>query len=219
MTRFTLIHPSRGRPHRAFNAMLKWVANCSSPVQYILSLDRDDSARPEYYTRYLKMPTHIEGKIIENDNRNLVDAIHKAIPLITGDCIISISDDFDCPAGWDTHLEKIIAGKESYAIRVQNTIVKARDQIITLPILSKSVIDRLGYIYYPEYTGMFADNDLYEVCERLGVVISSFIVFPHNHWVNKKATRDATYNRHNTTASWNHGKNLLTERRKRNFDL
>lgn len=219
MINYTLVHPSRGRPRQAFDAMSKWVKNCTSNVQYILSLDKDDPARPMYYTLFLRMPTNINARIIENENKNLVDAIQQAVPLITGDCVISISDDFDCPAGWDKQLERIIGAKESYAIRVQDTITKSGDRIMTLPILSKSVIDRLGYIYYPEYTGMFADNDLYEVCNRLGILVNAFLTFPHNHWVNRKAVKDATYNRHNTMASWNHGQKVLAERIKRNFDL
>lgn len=219
MIHYTLIHPSRGRPIQAFKTAVKWVTSQHSNTQYILSLDRDDKFRPEYYTHFLKFPPTINLKIIEDDNKNLVDAVHRTISDIEGECVILISDDFDCPPNWDKELEKIIRGRKDYAVKIQDGINKYNIQVMTLPILSKSVIDRLGYIYYPEYTGMFADNDLFEVCHKLGVVTQTFLTFPHNHWVNGKAKKDATYDRHNNNESWNHGAKLLDERRKRNFDL
>jgi hypothetical protein len=128
-----------------------------------------------------------------------------------------LSDDFDCPFNWDAELEKVIGDKTDYAIRIQDDYVKADNPIMTLPIISKTVLDRLGYIYYPEYKGMWADNDLFEVCQHLGVIQHTPLTFEHKHYINKKAKFDETYARHNNTANYAFGKKLLEERRKNNF--
>lgn len=216
--KFTLIHPSRGRPRQAFNTFVKWVTNATSEIQYILSIDSDDKDK-ELYRTFFNQLAPFEVTIIENENRNLVSAINRAIPLVKNECVISLSDDFDIPFHWDRELEKVIGDRKEYAVRVQDTIVKPDNPIMTLPIISKTVLDKLGYIYYPEYTGMWADNDLYEVCDKLGVIIHSPLIFPHNHWVNGKAKRDATYDRHNSNEGYALGEKIIARRRKENFGI
>lgn len=234
----TLVHPSRGRAVKAhMTFQINWKGKAvDKNFQHILSIDSDDS-QIESYKTFFK-----ESEILINDNRNLIEAVNRAIPYIKGDLVVVVSDDFDCPEKWD---EEIIVAtyrlkfdnpaylKESeegivfipenyphvltdYAICINDGITFGR-KCMTLPILSKSLIDKLGYIYFPGYTGMFADDDLYAVCEKLGVLITKDILFPHNHWVNGKAERDATYNRHNTDESWKHGKKLFEARKAKGF--
>lgn len=220
---FTLIHPSRGRAQKAYNTFCKWMNNSKNPekIQYIFSLDSDDKE----LTRYQKLLPEKKDRYITtvNHNKNLVEAIQKVTDIpkgIEGKILIVVSDDFECPLNWDESLLKVSEGKEEFAIRVADGYVPNDAAIMTLPIVSKSLFLKLGYIYYPGYTGMFADNDLYEASDKLGAVIKATeLLFQHNHWTTGKAKRDETYNRHNTNKSWGTGENILKERRKRNFDL
>lgn len=219
---FTLIHPSRGRARQAFNTMISWINKAASKdIQYIFSLDSDDRQLNFYRSFLMKVPEPLTPEIIVSDNKNLVQALQKVKPeTIRGDIIIVVSDDFDCPMNWDKELLSVVGDRKEFAVKINDGITKADNPILTLPILSKPLFNRLGYIYYPEYIGMFADNDLFEACDKLGAIIHApKLLFQHNHWVNNKARRDETHGRHDNPLSWNIGKRLLEQRRQRNFDL
>jgi len=217
----TLIHPSRGRARMAAVTMQTWINKSSTKdIQYIFSIDVDDP-QLNFYKTFLKPFSGIAPEIIVSANKNLVQAIEK-VPheAIKGDIIIVVSDDFDCPKNWDSLLLNVTDNRKEFAIKINDGITQHDNPIMTLPILSKQLFDRLGYIYYPGYIGMFADNDLFEVCDKLGAIIHApQLLFPHNHWINKKTRRDATHNRHDNPISWKVGQKLLDERRQRNFDL
>lgn len=228
----TCIHPSRSRPHKAHATYQNWLSKAvDKNIQWILSLDNDDRFLQSYKGQF-------DCEILINHNRNLVDAVNRGIPFIKGDLVVVVSDDFECPQNWDQKLTLSIPRVEGFtqmnedgsftstfehykkavAIYINDGYSFGR-RLMTLPILSKPLIDKLGYIYYPEYTGMFADNDLYEVCEKLGVLITKDFLFQHNHYTNGKAQNDATYQRHNNKNSWQIGENLIKRRRAMNFSI
>jgi hypothetical protein len=175
-------------------------------IQWLISLDQDDPYLPKYRSMF--------ADPIVNANGNLVQAVHNCIPLINGDLVVVVSDDFSCPQFWDAILRMV----ESEAVYVNDGISYGR-KCMTLPVLKKSLIDKLGYIYYPKYTGMFVDNDLYEVCEKMGVLSHLDVIFQHNHYSVGRASLDPTYKRHNNNNSWRYGENLIRQRRKENFGL
>jgi hypothetical protein len=220
---FTLIHPSRSRAAKGYSAMAQWMNNSANPekIQYIFSLDIDD---PEVnsYRRFFEGWIW-EPEVIVGNNKNLVQAIEKVTSkpeFIKGKIIIVVSDDFECPLNWDKSLLEIAEGKENYAIRVNDGVTKMEASIMTIPMLSRELFLKLGYIYYPGYSGMFADNDLFEVCQKTGEILNApQLLFKHQHWIGGNAKRDETYNRHNNNKSWTLGESLLKDRRKRNFDL
>jgi len=161
------------------------------------------------------------------DNNNVVDAMNAGAKIAQGDLLVCISDDFECFQNWDEELIKLI-DNDIQAIQVKDGIINEKhsayykkyrmhEYIMTLPIMTKGLYDILGYIYYPEYTGMFADNDLAEMCQAMGVLKQSKLLFKHNHFtVTKK--EDETYKRHNNQPSWDIGQKLINERRLNNFN-
>lgn len=205
----TIIHPSRGRADKALATQERWLKYAvDKDIQWLLSLDADDPYVPKYKSLF-KDP-------LVNNNTNLVQAVHAALPHIKGELVIVVSDDFSCPQHWDTILKSVYV--DGCAIYVNDGISWGR-KCMTLPILSKSLVDKLGYVYYPRYTGMFVDNDLYEVCDKLKVLIPLDVIFQHNHYTVNKSDYDATYKRHNTGNSWKYGETLIKKRRQENFSL
>lgn len=239
----SVCHPSRGRPALAFAAYQNWVSKAvDKNIQWILSLDADDPKLEKYHHLFNSIPSEplvvsttsisLRLEIIIKRNTNLIQAVNHCIPYIKGDLVVVVSDDFDCPDKWDELMpvkqswggQFEVDGRD-YADTVREFAIYINDGIsfgrkcMTLPILSKSLIDKLGYIYHPDYTGMFVDDDLYLTCEKMGVVITKDILFQHKHWVNGMAEKDDTYNRHNNSKSWDHGKALLERRKREGFGV
>lgn len=216
--KFTLIHPSRERAVKAHMTAQRWLMAASGQheIEYILSLDTDDSQRIEYTNRFNSFAT-----ILVNPNRSLVDAVNHAAERATGELLIVVSDDFDCPDNWDDGLYSVAVNSDlaDFAIHVDDCYSYPKE-LLTIPILTRSLFQRLGYIYHPDYFSMFADNDLYEVCRKLDCLVDAgHLKFPHNHFANGKSPEDHTYRRQNSAMAWQIGERALEERRKRNFDL
>lgn len=206
----TLIHPSRGRPQMALKAFQEWQAKADGDFQYILSIDYSDPSQQEYTRQSFP-----EDCIIIGNNRSIVDATNAAAKLASGDILVVMSDDFGCPDHWDTLIQNHY--QDMLLLHVYDTIQR---DVVTLPILSRKLYERLGYIYHPRYFSMFADNDLTESAKKLGAYKADFsLVFEHRHWVNGKNKRDATYDRENSSQAWKIGEQLFKQRQKTGFGL
>jgi len=224
MTKFSIIHPSRGRAIKAAATCEQWLNNYSTYTgcEYILSLDQDDapgqlSLYGSLFGKLKKTFPSIVFKIVYGVNQNVVKAMNNGAMRAEGEILVCISDDFDCFKDWDVKLSENIDVNKGEALLVNQGIDKYQRNM-AIPIMTKKLYERLGYIYYPAYTGMFADDDLTEACNVLGVLkVNKDITFQHNHYTNHKAAMDATYRRHNNKASWELGQRVMERRRSQNF--
>lgn len=213
----SLIHPSRGRCHPSWKCMNLWVESCSghNDVEYILSLDADD------YENYIDMVEHsighVDMRVAVNDNKNVVQALNKGAKLATGDILIYVSDDFECPQNWDIVVQEAVKGKDDWVLHVNDGI---QQNTATISILSRKYYERFGRIYHPDYISMWVDPDFTCEAEALGKLIKRMdITFKHNHYMVGGMPYDATYAKENDKAAWDHGEKLFYERQARNFDV
>ena len=195
---FSLIHPSRQRLDRAEAAIHEWRGNASGhhPIEYFLSVDEDDAD----LEGYRDLATRLQVRLVVGSNRSLVDAVNRAAALTRGDVLIVVSDDFGCPRHWDDALAGIAGTRRDMAIQVHDGNGATR---LTLPIVGCALYKRLGYIYYPGYFSMFADDDLTGVARSLGALVDAHhLQFPHRHYLFGLAEADATYARQNALDKW-----------------
>lgn len=204
--KISVIHPSRKRPEQAFNTAQTWLNNSEDVFEYILSLDSDDNSN--YVNPF------IDGITLRNNNRSAVDAINNGAKLATGDILMVISDDFDCPIHWDESIKQQTEGKTDWIAKTWDGIQK---WIITLPIMDRTYYNRFGYIYNPDYLHMFCDTELTCVADLTGRKIELDIPFSHNHYSTGKSAKDEVSVK--ADATWNQGEKLFIERAKRKFDL
>lgn len=202
----------------AYQTFIKWVDSFSSThqIEYILSIDDDDRFRYEYVEKFDKTGV----TIVTSQNRSVVDATNQAAKVATGDCLIVVSDDFECPVMWDVELSDKIRTLESelYAIHVNDGYSYPK-RLLTIPILSKALYLKLGYAYNPIYFSMWVDNDLYETCDRLGVLVTHPIVFQHNHYANNRRASDQTDQRHGSTSAFKEGQRIFKQREMEGFPV
>lgn len=205
----SLIHPSRGRPDKAFITANNWMRYAGGvPVEHIFSLDESDPRKDEYKAIQ---------KIIVNDNDCVVQATNHAAKIATGDVLIYLSDDFDCFDNWGEHIRSVCMRYQGeYMIKAHDGLQQFEAQVLTIPIMSKALYQRLGYFFHPEYKSMWVDVDLFFTCERLDVLkYHRELRFQHNHYSNGKSKRDETYTR--SDGFWDQGKRVLEKRRRQSF--
>lgn len=224
----SVIHPSRGRPEKSARTLQKWISSASGKhrIEFIISLDHDDSELSNYGdtigTLNMVHELHILNLIIGH-NRSAIEAINLAASESKGDVLIVVSDDTDCPEGWDKIIMDDIINFEVLRKGLGvGTVIKYDDgiqkEIVTMPVMDRAFYNRFGYIYNPVYKHAFCDTELTEVAKRTGCLVKKLdILFKHNHYSVTGVTRDAIYER--SDAHHDEGKRIFHERKKRNFDL
>jgi len=221
--KITLLHPSRGRSKMAFEAVNEWSSKAtnSKSIQYILSIDEDEPDR----IGYEGLIGGIHGLfgqvgIVVSKNKNVVEAANNGALLAKGGVIVLMSDDFSCCENWDTFIIENIDPEKEEALQINDGAWPEHRHILTLPIITKKLYDKLGYIYPNMYEGWGADNDLGEHCHAMGILKKNYIKpFIHRHWRLGTREKDGTDSRHDTPEKAMIGNDILTGRRKRNFDI
>jgi len=221
----SLIHPSRGRPEKSSVNYARWIDLASSyKIELILSLDYDDPLINKYNQCYERLtrddhendyPVHI----LLNNNRSVVDATNMAADKSKGDILVYLSDDFDCPRKWnDLIIDRIGDTSKPVMLKVDDCLQNFNVGVLTIPIMTRALYQMLGYFYHPAYKSMHVDVDLFEVCNKLGVIKNApDLKFPHNHVSNGKAQDDDTYRR--SAANWDQGLQVINNRRKQGFPI
>jgi hypothetical protein len=204
--KISILHPSKGRPFQALKTTLAWIEKASGkyPIEYILSLDDDDT----FTDQYLGMYEDTNVRVIKTASRSCVGAINEAARVSSGDILIVVSDDFECPLDWDRIIVKNMDMSTPCALHVDDGITNY-SRILTIPIINRLLYDSLGYVYHPAFASMFADNHLYEIAERTAKIVKVKELFQHNHYVNNKRKKDTTDHNHGSIERYNQGKSIF----------
>jgi hypothetical protein len=108
---------------------------------------------------------------------------------------------------------------EDFVIEVStNTPTEHERGIMVMPILSRERYERFGWVFFPGYESMYADNDFAAMAKRDGVVIDArHLVFPHKHWINRQREKDEQDRAQNRDEAYREGKLLFAARKRINF--
>ena len=215
--RFSICHPSYGRPRKARETVAEWLAKMttSEPIEWILSVNDNDPT----YSNYFKSFGELGVNVVSDSFNGMVAASNAASKIATGSILILVSDDMHPPEGWDQLLldDNQLNSDKPCVLQIHDSI---RDDIMTLPIMNRAAYDKLGYLYHPSYISMFADNDLAETAKVHNMYYRSKIVgFEHKHWVNGKAQKDATYERESSSVAWQLGQKVYDQRKAGGFQI
>lgn len=218
--KISLIHPSRGRAIKALETRNSWlkksgVSNHADYIQHIISIDEDDPDSLKYAELFFA-----DSVLISNSTNTVVAATNKAASKSTGEILIYLSDDFDCPDNWAVKLIQKFAEFQSLPalLKVHDDLQGFDVRVLTIPIMNKALYNKLGYFFHPEYKSMFCDQHLYEICAKNNWLhFAPDLIFPHNHCSIGKADNDTTYIR--SAQNWDQGKELYAKHKSQNFPL
>lgn len=241
MFNFSLLHPS-ARPEKWREIYDEWLSLADEPnqVQYVLVGDQRWGF--DKYNPGLSLRDQDHYLNLFPNRRCYVEAVNLAARYSQGRTIIVTADDQHPCQGWDTALNRVIRdwkvdngfkevildvqqGRLSqeleYLIRVSTgTPDEVKRNITVMPVVSRSRYHRLGYIFYPGYESMYADNDLSEHAQLDGVMIEAGDVlpeFPHRHPFFTDAAMDEQYAAQNRKEAYVTGQNILNVRRATKF--
>lgn len=170
---FSLLHPTV-RPKAWSMAAVNWFKNCDNPdaVEYVLVPERtDEFTESDDLRQYLPFKNAVIG--FNQFPASTVGGSNYAASLASGKIFITLADDFYSTPHWDTIILGLLEGKLDQEVVVwpDTGISGFDDHFISLPILTKAYYDRVGYLFWHEYSSYYADADFTEEAVKNGVEI------------------------------------------------
>lgn len=211
----SLLHPSRGRPQKAYETAVMWLDKSGISIEnidYTLSLDIDDPDLPKYVELF-------KTKVLINHNKSVVEATNFAAEHSKGNILIYLSDDFDCPYDWGKLvIDEFAKYSGPTLIKVDDCLQNFDVPVLTIPMMNRELYDKLGYFWHPGYLSMFVDEHLYWRSKKLNALqLAPHLKFEHRHVSVGKAQDDETYRR--SAANWDQGKKLFAQHKAMGFTV
>lgn len=185
--KFLIKFPSRGRPEKFKSTLIRHIEYLSNNNKYkfIFSFDNDDLKMKNDEILDFLNSLNIDYEVFYGDNQNKIEAINANMENKEFDVLILVSDDMiPVLQNYDELICDIFNNAE-YGLDSTihfNTPMWANILDVWC-IMGKPYYDRFGYIYYPGYKSIFADNEYTEISKSLGRKIFSDIVpFEHQYY-------------------------------------
>ena len=219
--------PTRQRPTMFFDTLQKYITMSSGKhqIEYIISMDRDDDTMNNDLVRN-RLDAIIAGgadlKYFYGDSRTKIEAINADMDKASDDwdMVFNGQDDMIPTAdGYDdlmlTRLFELFPDTDG-AVWLNDQYM-GYDQNCTIVSAGREYYKRFGYIYYPGYDSVFADNEYTEVGKELGklIYISDRIV--KHDWIGQNQSLDALLLRNEEPARYKADRVIFEARKEKGF--
>ena len=155
--KISLLHATR-RPEAAKKCQKLWLdrAENSANVGIITAIDAGDSACMEAF------PDAVVSK-----GEGACAAWNEAAKHATGDVLVVLDDDWECPAGWDQIIESYMCnGADILHVGDKHR----KDSLICHPVVSRRFYKAMGYVWHPLFKSVYCDNWFSTVAKSWGYV-------------------------------------------------
>jgi hypothetical protein len=183
MKKILIKFPTRQRP-KLFRKILSQYRNLLSgknEVEFIISMDSDDRSMNNLEIR--KMLDKKNLKYFYGNSKSKIEAINCDLGNVDFDILLLASDDMTPKIkGYD---EVIIKNMKKYFTDTDGVLHfndgRMGIKLNSFPIMGRKYYDRFGYIYHPDYTSFYCDEEFQRVSERMkkSVYIDK-IIFKHD---------------------------------------
>lgn len=187
MSHILLKLPTRSRPDKAVGIIKQYISTASgqNKITYLVSLDIDD---PTCNEATIKRFTELGCVVRTGLSTGKVSAINRDINewLSEGntfDILVATADDMVPAQGWDA----VISEAMLIAFPTLDGGMRFNDglhnKLMTLPVIGYAHYLKLGYVYHPDYTSLWCDNEMEQNLVQLGKLVhDSRIPIKHVHF-------------------------------------
>ena len=201
-TKISLVHATRGRPIEAVQCMTLWLSRAKHPerIEHIFAVDSDDE-KAEVLKRF--------RSVIQKENGFSVGAWNLGAQKASGDIIIQLSDDWECPPQWDEMVESRLDISKPQVLRISDGYRK--DELLCMAILTKKYYEQNG-LFNPRFKNVYSDTDFtFRAAKNEAIVDARDIAIVHHHPFFEERPLDATYQRGNDPAEYERAKGIFEE--------
>jgi hypothetical protein len=216
--------PTRGRPDKFFQVLELYYQKATNKqnLAFAITCDLDDETMNNFKVHQKLEEFKKKCKLIYffGHSKTKVQAINADMEKLQGWDILLLASDDMIPIvdGYD----EIIRNDMWLYHRNMDGVLwyndGGQDKINTLAILGNRYYNRFNYIYNPEYTSLWCDNEFTDVSLILGKYHrTDQIIIEHAHPVYQKTNFDMLYAKNESF--FNSDKQIYEKRAKQNFDL
>lgn len=219
--------PTRQRPTMFFDTLQKYINMSSGKhhIEYVISMDEDDSTMNNDAVRSrlnALIASGIDLKYFYGNSKTKIEAINADMEKASDDwqMVFNGQDDMIPTAeGYDdimlTRLFELFPDTDG-AIWLNDQYM-GYDENCTIVSAGRKYYERFGYIYYPGYDSVFADNEYTEVGKGTGklVYVSDRIV--KHDWVGKNQSLDPLIARNEEPARYKADRLVFEARKAQGF--
>jgi len=215
--------PSRNRPDKFKHVLEKSISLLSGKhdVRFVITLDNDDETMNNDEMREWMDNLDVDLVYHYGDSKSKIEACNANLEDEEGDALILVSDDMvPCFQDFD---DIIMQGMEQFfpdmdgAIKFYDGLRPREDLLMTLPVLGWNLYKKFGYIYHPDYTSLYCDNEMTIVCRDLGKLIVSPVCIFRHEWTNEPF--DELHARNENSDMYAVDGKVFEERKKNHFDI
>lgn len=178
--KFSVLHPSR-RPSKWVDSWNSWNCGACNVQEHILAVDEDQADEFRRTIEDYRLPVKLVVCIGRcHDSTAAYNAAAKAS---SGDALIVSADDVFPPASWDSLMERVAPkDREEWVLHCSTGHPTRDDSTIFQPVFSRAVYERWGYVCWPEYAAMYADDDWTAKARAEGLVVEArHVLLEHRH--------------------------------------
>lgn len=215
--------PSRNRPDKFKHVLEKSISLLSGKhdVRFVITLDSDDETMNNDEMREWMDNLDVDLVYHYGDSKSKIEACNANLEGEEGDALILVSDDMvPCFQDFD---DVIMQGMEQFfpdmdgAIKFHDGLRPKEDLLMTLPVLGWNLYKKFGYIYHPDYTSLYCDNEMTIVCRDLGKLLVSPVCIFRHEWTNQPF--DELHARNENSEMYSIDGKVFEERQKNHFDI
>ena len=222
MSRLVIKFPTRNRPERFMNTFTKYVEYLSGKhdVFFIVTMDEDDETMntPEIRKFFEQFDVPIEYHY--GHSKTKIEAVNANMEHADGDVLLLASDDMVPQV---KNYDDIIFGVFAHsfpdfdgAVKFWDGLRAKTDSLMTLCVMGFPLYRKFGYIYYPGYKSVYADNEQTVACGRMGKLAISPDCIVKHIW---RPEYDELHSRNESKEMYAHDRMIFHEREKHNFDI
>lgn len=214
-------YPTRSRPEQFKRILSEYVSKLSGKykVKFIVSMDTNDEScnnNPmRYFLENMKSKTDLE--YYYGNSKNKIDACNRDVPSDGWKVCVLVSDDMTPRV---IHFDKIIMEDMNKHFTDYDGALNyncgghAYPKVMVLSVIGNVYYKRFNYIYHPDYTSLFCDEEQTVVARSLNKIVDINHKIITHDWNNIKDEL-----RNHTEKFYQSDKLIFESRKQRGFPL
>jgi len=219
--------PTRSRPEKFKSVLTRYVDYLSGKhsIHFVITMDSDDASMNT--TAMLEFLDDLAQRISlvyhYGDSRTKIEAVNADMIEEDADILLLASDDMIPEVkGYDdiiaTDMLKHFPDLDGALNYNDGYRKNHRQNLMTLAILGWQLYKEWGYIYYPEYESLYADEEQTEVCRKTGRIVDLPQCIIRHEWPDEE-DHDHLMMRNSNDAMYARDGAIFKYRKKRRFGI
>jgi len=220
MSKLLIKFPSRNRPEKFKKVLSKYIDNLSGnhDVRFVITMDTDDDTMNTEDIRSFLESENADIVYHYGNSKTKIEACNANLEDESADVLMLVSDDMIPQM---MNYDEVIFDAFSQTFPNFDGAVKfhdglRQDALMTLAVIGWKIYEKWGYIYHPDYTSVYCDNEQTQVLMSVGKLAVSPVCIAKHEWTPQPF--DDLHARNENAEMYQKDSEVFNRRSKLNFE-